>query len=328
MNEQLMAAFTQHLMPQQQQPQTVVHVGGPQQPAQGDYASEMAEEYEQALMKLAEGDTIDLWDSAKEWRDSDYALGDVRIPSRVHTANPALGGLLDDVTSLITGTTGRVIGNLGGATKTALEKISKSVDSLAKSHNTTRAMAARNARQVTGINKTLNAHFGAGGRMQRVILNTLVSLPGVRSIKTLSSAANVSIVKAITRLGELAATKYDADVEDVSLEVVPPVPASDTYDTAEMDAVIDTLVDNDEAIVARIAAIEANIQAIFYALKEEGVKEAGAKMQGYITEDIFVQLGSLAPSQLVDRNEALYEAGAKYIFGAPRAPGAGLLSGL
>lgn len=322
MQDQIMSGLMAKIFDTPAKPTTVVNVGGTGSPEESIFAQDDQLEREIQAAMSAQGTSS--YEPDIPWgfsaREEDF--GDISAPGM------AAGNIVTDLLNRGRRATAGVVQNLGGATQEALKKVSAEIGAVRAVAMQGRNMAQRNFRRLGVIEREWNARFGKESRLQRVALSTLTSLPGVRSLNLLTTAQHVGIIDSLARLGEVVTDEYNGDVEDVALSPVPEVPATDTYTTAGMDAVRDALAARDAEIVARVGEIEQRLDAILGALSKGELAKHAPAYKSVLVKDLFAQLAVISPSQLADRDEALYEGIAKYIFGQPRAAGSSILAGL
>lgn len=321
MQDQIMGAFLQKFMGSPAS-STIVNVGAGSPADESIFAQDDALEREIEARLAGAGAAT--YEPEIPWgfsaRDEDF--GDISAPGM------AAGNIVTDLLNRGRRATAGVVRNLGGATQDALKKVSAEIGSVRAVAVQARGMAQRNYRRLAVIEREWTARFGEKSRLQRVALQTLVSLPGIRSLNMLTTAQHIGVIDALSRLGEVVTDEYNGDVADVALTIVPEVPATDIYTTAGMDAVRDALAARDTELAARLGKVEQRLDAVLGALDKGELAKHAPAYKALLNKDIFAQIAVIAPSQLADRDEALYEGISKYILGQPKPAGAGILSGI
>lgn len=236
------------------------------------------------------------------------------------------GNIVSDLLNRGRRATSGVINTVTGKTEQAFKRVNQELTTIKSTLSQTRRIAQANQRKLSTVSRKWDERFGEKTRFQRIALQTLVSLPGVRSLNILTTAQSVGMAGAVEAIGKAANDTYDSDRADVALSVVPAVPAA--YDQTAIDGIRDALVASDEAVVARIAAIEARLDKLLKALVDAKAEDNAGSYKALLHKDLFAQVAVITPTQLADRDEALYEGVAKYVLGAAKPAGAGILSGL
>lgn len=299
-------------------------------PAVGGPVDEIEEVPERELIKVNDDDS-----------DMRYAID--RIPTLIQRsadevtlvppASVDAGGYVDDMIRTVNGVIGRGTGAIanaaGVATQGAVRSVASrvqantnAINAIARQSNTDNrilkghaAQLRRNSRRTAMLEQAWEARFGEEGQMVRAALQAATALPGLRAADVLSGDAFKGVVAGLKEFSDECADLpgFTAISGTVTKSL------GTTYNKAEADAVIAEL---RQEITDLRNSHNTQMTAIHNALAtlvEGEVKKHSEALTTQTAEDTISLLSKLAPSQIVDRGEAMYETILKVVFG--KAPG-------
>lgn len=247
------------------------------------------------------------------------------------------GGFFDTFTDLIGNGGQQIVSAVGGATKSALNSLARTVENVAKYSadnrvkiNSQQASLAGlrdyisdTTRRVNGLTNDWDARFGEEGRTYRAALAAAQSIPGLRAADTLTGTHYQQVLKS---QGEIADKAKDLD------SYVPvSAPAWGAYGAgvpADTQAAISELRAELASLIVAVNNRFDPVYDVFEVAGHEDHRDAIAGLKTQTANDTIGTLARLSPSQIVDKNEAITETIIKVLVG--KAPGStgSILSGL
>lgn len=264
------------------------------------------------------------------------ALG-APIFAQLRASNPDVfgsGAPLGSILDAFNGVTDRVLGTAGIATKRALESASREINALIKRVQTleknTRLDISHLRTMVNNLNTTVrqltakwNANYGSQAIWKRTSLAVAQAYPGIKAMRTLRTPALVEFFG----IFEDFFSEFEGELTGSALGDVADVGA--VFNQAAINGAIEDVQQNVELVADDVAALRGLINELIKAVeKSEARTKSAATFKGFISHVTLIdQAAELAPSQITDQQQAMYEIAAKYLLPRPAAAGTGLLAG-